>query len=395
MGKGEGWDALQFVSQREIIELTQEAVRRPSENPPGDEAGVAELFRARFEAEGVDACTYWARHPSRLSMGATLGSGEVADLMFTGHTDTVPLGDRSRWRHSPLGAEIEAGRIYGRGTADMKGPLAAAAMALIALKRSSLPLRGKIQFLATADEEMGGGEGAGFLAREKKVKARMALMLEPSHLAVVVAHPGRLLLRLTTRGRPAHASSPELGENAILKMVDVLNALRSLTLCYEPHPYLLKPSVALATTISGGTKDNVIPDTCSMTADIRSLPGQTEQSLLRDVRACLSGLADEVEFQTDWWSPPVQTKGCDSLVAAARDAASRVLGRQVQLEGYRACTDSHHWVTHAKIPIVVAFGPGGLEVAHTFDEYIEIDELVQATRIYFDLMLAFAGPPED
>src|SRR5207253_9533659 len=158
-----------------------------------------------------------------------------------------------------------------------------------------LPLRCARVVAAVADEDTGGGKGSGALIGAGKIVADGVVIAEPSEGGIVLGHRGMCFVRLTTHGRSAHASVPENGVNAVEAMVDALVACRSLELRHTPHPLLGSPSVAIGTTIHGGEKTNVVPDTCRATLDIRHVPGMTREAIVEDLQSHFerSGLVGE------------------------------------------------------------------------------------------------------
>lgn len=378
------------VSADEVTRVARRLVCIPSENPPGVTSEVCaaiaeELAPAGFEIDIHDdgdgfhsvVATYAFDQP-----GPT--------LVLNGHVDVVPVGESaSEWRHDPVGGEIDGGRLYGRGAMDMKGQVAGLLVAAKAVAQSGLPLRGKISFTAVADEEQGGKRGAGALIAAGKIVGDAALVVEGSAGGVTLAHRGMSFFRLTTHGRSAHASVPESGDNAVLRMAEVLLACRNLELRHTPHPLLGSPSVAIGTTIRGGEKANVIPDTCHATLDIRHVPGMSRDEVFEDLRACFDAAGLEVDIENLLFAESGETPPNAEIVRVTVEAHEREFGETPVLRGERAATDGWWFTNRAKLPTIMAFGPGTVEEVHIVDESMPLDALYRYSRAYADVITRF------
>jgi succinyl-diaminopimelate desuccinylase len=372
------------IDRDELVELTRRAVRFPTVNPPGDEAPLAEMLAATLRREGVGA-ELVAHGPGRASLAARLrGSGERPALILTGHLDVVGAGDRP-WRYDPFGGAVADGRIYGRGTCDMKGAVAAMLLAAAALRRADAPLAGDLVLAFTAGEEID-GLGAEALASSGLLRGADALLIgEPSDLDVYVAEKGNLTVSIETVGRTAHASMPELGVNAIYGMADLIAALERWRPTGAPHPLLGEPTLSVGV-VRGGVKSNVVPDGCTVEVDLRTLPGQPQarilaelEELLADLRARRPGL--EVRVSHTLGRSAVETPVDAPLVGDVVAAVADVVGRAPTPGGVMYATDASVLVPQLGVPMTIC-GPGRREMAHQTDEYVAIDALVQAAQVY-------------
>lgn len=372
------------IDRDELVELTRQAVRMPTVNPPGDEAALAEALAETARRDGLK--TQLLPHgPMRASLAARVcGSGSRPGLILTGHLDVVGPGTRA-WRFDPFEGAVADGRIYGRGTCDMKGALAAMIVAARALRRAGAPLAGDLVLAFTAGEEVD-SLGAEALAKAGLLSGADALVVgEPTDLQVYVAEKGNLTLEIATAGHTAHASMPELGVSAIYGMADVLAAIESYRFPDAPHPLLGRPTISVGV-IRGGVKSNVVPDDCTIDVDVRTLPGQRHErvvadleDLLADVRRRRPGL--EARVTVSLGREAIETGPDQPIVADVVAAVADIVGRRPIPAGVTYATDASLLVPALGIPMAIC-GPGPREMAHQTDEYVPIDALVQAAQIY-------------
>ena len=318
--------------------------------------------------------------PDVENLYAKIGTG-APHLTFAGHTDVVPTGDETLWRFPPFSAEIADGRMWGRGAVDMKGGIAAfAAAALRHVARHGAP-DGTISLLITGDEEGPSINGTVKLldwADKRGEKFSHAIVGEPTRLQVVTAHKGSLWLQLTARGQAAHGATPHLGQNAIHEMariVDFLETDYAAQLRRRKHPLLGHGTVNTGK-ISGGSQPNIVPDVCVIEIDRRTLPGETEKSVIREIATLLRAkklsseiasakLAPALPLETDFKLPLVQ-----NFLRSAK---------QKQPVGVHYFCDAAV-LAAGGIPSVV-FGPGDIAQAHTADEWITVEALERGKRL--------------
>jgi acetylornithine deacetylase/succinyl-diaminopimelate desuccinylase len=379
----------------EVVALAQELVRIPSENPPGDTRAACEAIAAYLAPAGFEAELHEAE-PGFVSLVATHRFPEPGrTLLLNGHVDVVPVGaTAAEWRHDPTGAEVFDGRLYGRGSLDMKGPVAAFCVAARRVVEAGLPLRGALVVTAVADEEQGGRKGSGALIDAGKIVADGVVIAEPSEGGIVLGHRGMCFVELTTHGRSAHASVPENGVSAVEAMVDALVACRSLELRHMPHPLLGSPSVAIGTTIHGGEKTNVVPALCRATLDIRHVPGMTRGAIVEDLERHFerSGLVGErrPDVEVVVWGESGVTEPDEEVIRVAVAAHKREFG-SARLLGQRAATDGWWFTNRARVPTVIGLGPGGVAGCHVVDEHVVVAELQAYARVYADIVATFLG----
>lgn len=373
--------------EREEVVLLQRAIRCNTVNPPGGELALARILEQRLAEAGIrsDLRIY---DEDRANLVACIDSGVPGpEIMLSGHLDTVPLGE-SPWSFDPFGATIHDGRIYGRGSADMKGGLIALLYAFLRqARRPQGSWRGRVWFLATFAEETG-SEGARLLVAERRLPRFDALIIaEPTDNRVVVAHKGVLWVQVDSFGRTGHASMPASGVNAIDHMQLYCEKLRSLTLTAAPNRYLSPPTLSV-TTINGGRKTNVIPDHCSITVDIRTLPGQDHGEILDRMRQIAGAVTAEAPAASISVSPildlgAVQGDIDAPLVGFAAAAAARFQAGD-GLRGADYFTDASAF--QALGDNIVILGPGSPRQAHQTDEYLDVEAYLASIEIYTEIL---------
>jgi succinyl-diaminopimelate desuccinylase len=378
------------VSEEEVVAVCRDLVRAPSENPPGDEEAVASVSEAWLDRLGLTHERVTPA-PGRPSVLSSWGGGDERTLLFNGHYDVVPVVDADAWPHPPFSAAIEDGKMYGRGTTDMKSGIAACLGAVAALQRAGFEPRGKVALHLVADEEALGTLGARYLVENGYCTGMTeALVGEPTSLHLVTSERGAVWLRVVTEGESAHGSTPQLGINAIEHMSHVVQALSGMRF-RKLHPMLGAPTVNVGT-IAGGSKVNTVPDRCVIEIDRRTLPGETTdevlgefERVLDEVRERVPGLRAHLELHDG--AEPSETPEGTAMVALLQEAAE-VYGVESSELGFHGATDARFLINQAKIPAVIC-GPGDLRLAHTTGEYVEIDKLVQATKMYAYAMARF------
>ena len=377
--------AAEAVEEKEVVGLLQALVRIPSHYPGPGEAGVAAFLAEYLRGRGLRPFLQEAA-PGRPNLVADLGEGE-GGLILEGHTDVVTPGDEARWTYPPYGAVVEGGRLYGRGACDMKGGLAALVGALLAVKRALGPLKRPLRLAALADEEgMMLGVKA-FLRAGLAQGFRGAVVAEPEEMEVCLWQKGALRLRLLFPGRMAHGAMPYAGENPIPKAARFVLELKALEERLQrafPHPFLgppyLTPTRFLAS--AGEGQLNVLPDRAEVALDVRTVPGVDHAGLVAEIGA-LAGVGVEVLEDR----PPVETPREDPLVQAAEEAL-RLLGLPVRHGGVPGATDGTFLRAWGGLPVVV-MGPGRKTLPHQVDEWVEVEEVVRAARVYAALAVLY------
>ncbi|HWT77611.1 MAG TPA: M20 family metallopeptidase, partial [Candidatus Methylomirabilis sp.] len=359
-------ELLESIEEPEVVKICQELVRLKSVNPPGDERPAAEFVAGALKQAGAEA-ELIVHSPTRASVLARLRSPrQLPALLYNAHLDTVPVG-AEKWTHDPFEAEVADGRIWGRGAADMKSGLAALIVAMRTLAKTRASLRGDLILAATAGEESDSLGAIALAARPDLGPVQALAIPEPSSNDIYVAEKGAFWLELTTRGRTAHGSMPALGRNAVMMMVALIGELEKTAFPYKEHPMLGGFSRSI-NTIAGGVKTNVVPDLCVATVDMRTVPGQDHQAILRQVESLISGLKGRIpDFQASVKivndRPPVETSPGEPAVQRFADVVAQVTGERPVPKGVQYYTDAAAFVPRLKAPVIIC-GPGNATLAH-------------------------------
>jgi acetylornithine deacetylase/succinyl-diaminopimelate desuccinylase-like protein len=301
-------------------------------------------------------------------------------VLLAPHLDTVNGTDEQ------FNPRTRNGRLYGRGASDTKGTVAAMFAALCEVSRGGArPAGTEIVFVGLIDEE-NAQAGSRALA-SARFKANLAIIGEPTRLRVVTAHKGSLWLRLETHGKSAHGARPELGNNAIHSMAQIVCLLETkyaAQLKRRRHPLLGSPTVSVGV-VAGGTQPNIVPDRCAISVDRRTLPGETETSVRREITALLRCKGLQVTFGDDKLAPclPLETDPRHPLVAQLLREF-----RQSKPAGVHYFCDAAV-LARGGIPSVV-FGPGDIAQGHTTDEWISIAELTRSKQMLVQFLRSLA-----
>ena len=401
-------DVLSRIEPDELIALTRDLVRIPSVIRPGDPTGTEAAVAAHVErwlrAEGF-AVEVHEVAPGRPNVFGVLGNGTAGPtLLLEGHTDVVTEGDASEWSHPPFGGELLDGRIYGRGSADMKGGLAAAMVAAAAIKRSGARLGGRLVVGALVDEE-GGMIGARHLCTTAIGRAlSAAIICEPEQNELCLEQRGVVWARVTVRGRMAHGAMPEAGVNPITALGALLREAPALErrlrrLCRRsPHlrPPTVTPTVVRAP-VQGVPQSNVIPSLAQATLDVRLTPGPDADAVAKEIDLACQHAMEACPGATVEWQPvngfrlATRVERGEPLVRAMVRGVRQATERPPRFGGVPGSTDGTILRMTLGIPIVTC-GPGNRLIPHQVDEYVDVSELVDAARIYAASALNFLEP---
>ena len=368
------------AEEGDALALARLLVAVPSVNPRieasgGGEAEIAACAAGLLEGWGFDVAVT-EPEPGRPNVVGRMGGGPRS-LMFNGHLDTVGVEDMTI---DPFGAEVRDGRLWGRGSCDMKGGVAALLSAAAALARRG-PANELIVAL-TADEEHASTGMAGLV--DAGVRADAAVVCEPTGLAVMPAHKGFVWVEAGFSGRAAHGSRPDRGVDAIQHAAEFLVAMAE----YEeslfdraPHPLLGWGSIH-AGTISGGAAPSVYPERCEVVVERRTLPRESPEAVMRELAAVVAGLGEEARsgaaLRMTLARPGTEVPEESPLVRGLLEAVA-ASGRDPVIEGMTAWVDAA-FLNQSGTP-AVCFGPGSIAQAHSADEWIVIDEIEACARI--------------
>ncbi|TCC65979.1 M20 family peptidase [Kribbella pittospori] len=376
---------LDRIDEDLLVRVTSDLVRATGQNPPGEEAATVAVLAAAGRELGLDVVTSPVE-PGRDNVGITLAGGNGPGLLLLGHTDVVPIGDG--WTTDPFGGEVRDGRIYGRGASDMKGGLAAALVALAALRGTELS--GPVELAAVVDEEETGKGIRAYVASAGGGSRSFlgCITAEPTDLQTIIAARGDSYLRVAIHGRACHAGNPDDGANAIYGAAAVVAEIERLhaELAAAPHP-LLGPATWSVGQINGGTGGSIVPAECVIVADRRLLPGESPATVLDDLRTRVAALDLKsrgltVDLDMPMEMPAFETAADDALVVATEAARLDAGGPALPLAGWTAACDGGYVARDLDVPVVV-LGPGSVTTeAHRADESVPVAELITAARTY-------------
>jgi acetylornithine deacetylase/succinyl-diaminopimelate desuccinylase-like protein len=424
----------------EVTSVLQDLIRLDTVNPPGNETAAAEYLRGYLERSGV-ACELYARVPERANLVARIpGRGVGPRLLFLSHTDTV-LADASEWQVDPWSGELRDGEVWGRGALDMKGQVAASAVAVASLAREGFEPAGDVLFAATADEEVGEDFGLSWLceAHPEAVRAdyainegageRLELGDRPFYLCSTAEKMSAPFL-LRVYGRSGHASMPGIADNALLKAARLLGRLEELRpervvlpeidallravtghsagpekvleLAKAVGPVavsLVEPLLSLTvspTMIRASEKRNVVPALCEVTVDCRLLPGQTPA----DVEPLLRDALGEGDYELEWIQAqggtrsPLETPLWDAVESFVAEVEPEARVVPICVAGF---TDSH-WLREAFGTVAYGFFPAramdpelAARLIHSADERVPVDDLELGVRFMRHAAHALSG----
>lgn len=379
--------------REELVELLAALVRIPSVNvdPAESDRTLPEADLAAFVRDALDDLGMTVQSfPMRPGRDNLVGRWDGADpllppLSLEAHLDTVGIDEMTV---APFAAEVRDGRMYGRGTCDTKGSLAAFLGALRIARSEGWSFERPVQLVATVAEETG-CEGAIALAREE-VELGWLVIGEPTSCRPIIAHKGCAWLEVTIAGRAAHGSTPDAGDSAILRAARVLDAIERdwlPSLDRERHPLLGPPTVNVGK-IQGGEKVNVVPARCRLELDCRVLPQVTEAEVIDSLRACLDrslgAEAEKVGIGLVGPMFPGFELAPDAPLAEAMRRAVAAAGGDPTPRGVSYFSDAGP-LAAAGFPAIV-FGPGDIRQAHGPEEYLELEQLFCATETVLELL---------
>lgn len=395
---------LEFIEQHQqaMIRFLEQLVCTNSSNPPGNEVKIAEVVMRQMRDLELDGVETVCRRPNRPNLIYKLEGTHERGLktIFNAHMDTKPPGDISRWETDPFHPKMLNNRMYGLGTADMKGALAAMVYAFAAVKHTDVKTPGSLELILSADEEAGSDDGAKFLAGQNKLQADYVVIGEPCGVledweSICVVSRGICCFKIKVYGQQMHSSLTDRLQavNANVKMARVLSRFKDrLRVNCRPHVYCPEgPTVNPGVVVSGGVFYGVNPGYSEFLCDIRTIPGMSLAQLTNDLETCLQSMtAEDPELRIELemaesplnWIAPTEIGGDTPVIKSIQEACRFVLGKVPRLGAFTGGTDSASFQGIAGIPTVPAFGPGLLTEAHSPNESLSLSSFVEAAKLY-------------
>ena len=381
-----------IIDEKRLLELLQEMIKIDSVNPclvkgGNGEFNIAHYIGNRLAELGLEI-KFQEIEPRRLNViGILKGAGQGKSLMLNGHTDTVGM---DKMDIDPLNPRYDNGKVYGRGSLDMKSGLSAMIMAAEAIVKSGVKLKGDVIFAFVADEEY---KSVGTEALIKEYSADAALICEPTNLEIGIAHKGFAWTKVEVFGKAAHGSRPDEGIDAIVKAGKVLTEIDNLAnniLPRKRHPLVGSPSIH-ASLISGGTELSTYPDYCQIKLERRIIPGEGRQTVVDEMKGLIDKISSRDEqfkanVEVFFHRPPLQASKNEVIVKSLEKAYISVLKKEPQHAGLSYWTDSAI-LAESGIPTVI-FGPRG-EGLHASVEYVDFDSVVATAKILAEAIVEF------
>lgn len=377
--------ALKRVDEEEVVDELIKLIKIPSRNPPGEEKELAKYIVNRLSREGIDSTLIYEPYENRPQVVAVIkGSKANPKLVIEGHMDVVPEGDASKWKHPPFKGIVDNGKVYGRGACDVKGGIASTIHSAILVKRLGIKLKGDLILQFTVGEEK--GEPGAKRLLELGYIGDYGIVLEPTSLKVATAIKGLTWIQIEFFGKQAHASTPELGLNAIELALEFAHRLKRYKekISNKIHPLVGSPKITI-TMISGGVKENIVPEYCKLSLDRRIIPSESIEEVEKEIKEILDSMKKdipEIKFKLKRIGnyEAAEIPNNERIAKVLRRNVKEVTGEEQEPFGLPAGTDMRNFVNDANIS-TVTWGPGNLSQAHITDEWIEIKQLVQASKI--------------
>jgi succinyl-diaminopimelate desuccinylase len=365
----------QSVSNKELTQILKNLVQIPTENPPGRTENIINYLVSEVlkESEGFhnEIISYKKDDTKLHNLVSRIGQGSQK-IIFCGHFDVVPTGEISKWMYPPFSAEIVDGKLYGRGSADMKSGLTMLIGAMKNLSKNAKFIeKFELVFVGTADEE-GGMSGSMYLTEKKIMQNAILLIIgEPTNMNIGVAEKGILWINMNIQGKSAHGSMPDKGINAIECAIKITSELYN---CLDKkRNAILGNSTLNIGRIEGGTVINVVPEQTSLELDYRLIPEQDPESIIKNLRK-IKPKPCIMNFKIIKKLPALQTDINQSLIQILKQL------NKSSLIGLPYATDAAHLIDPNETIPFILYGPGDPEVIHSTNEYVQLENLYKSTE---------------
>lgn len=377
---------LQLVDQEGAVAFLQKLVQIDSQNPPGNEMLLAQLIREKLEDIGLET-ELQEVEKGRFNVLGFLKGKSNEQLLFNGHMDTVKIGDIARWSKDPLGGQIDDGKLYGRGSCDMKSGLAAMVYALDALVKSDITPQKSILFTAVIDEEVFFKGTQALIDAGKLQNCTKAYVSEPTSVCVATSLQGAAEFTAKTYGVASHSGMAENGVNAIIPMATFVIELKKLYDRLQSKGAVLdfpvNPCLNVGV-IHGGVDVLLVPDYCEMSFDRQVFPGEDMKESIGEIHAIFNKVCEDFKIQGElncnqcfnYWT----AKKEHSVVQTAIHCHELVTGKKPEDILFRAYAEVE-MIEREGIPCML-YGPGNILQAHRPDEFVLLNEFITAIQTY-------------
>jgi succinyl-diaminopimelate desuccinylase len=370
------------VDEQLVKEITTKLVSFDSQNPPGHCDHIAAYLEKLCENLGLETKKIVMDDDSRkVNLLVYYGEGD-RDIVLSGHFDTVPVGDKSLWDYPPLEVTEEDGKLFGRGTADMKGGVATLLATMVALKEEGIKLSHRLVFAGTADEEVG-MTGATKLAKSGVMDNADGLIItEATSLRVAIAEKGPFWIKMNVEGIAAHGSMPEEGANAIEGACLAIKELKALV-PQTKHPLLGKSTLNIGK-IKGGVKTNIVPEKCSFECDFRLIPEIDQEEFKSKITQHFSQLSESTPYTFSYELlhsiPALSASPDEPLIKNLVKWSNQITEKPKEPIGVTYGTDAAALIPPREIPFAI-IGGGSSSIIHKVNEFAPLNELVTAAQI--------------
>lgn len=369
----------------EIINFCQELVKTPSQNGIDNEKEIAKVVSKKLRQLKIKHEFFGCKE--RPSILASIGKKSRKKFILNAHLDTVPAGEKNLWKYNPFSGKIVKGKLYGRGSADCKAGIAAAIYVADCLK--NLDLGGQLLLAFDSDEESGNFTGMKTLLK-KGLRGDVCLIAYPGNEEVMIGSRGFLRIALTTYGKPTHTGSrTQKGINAISKMAKVIQILEGLKLKHKKDKFFPFGPKLTISTIRGGTAINIVPEKCEIAIDIRTLPSQNKEEILKQITQMIVKKIPDLKFSIDFFAyqPAYRISEKEKIIKIILNRAKEILNKEPKI-GCSGATNIGNLLWQYGILTICGFGVD-FENVHTNNECIQVKSLIETTILYAHIIYDF------
>jgi succinyl-diaminopimelate desuccinylase len=385
--------AMQNFKEQHVIDLTCSLIEIPS--VVKNEKAISDYLYRELTAMGLSVEIIEAAEKRPNLVARLKGETEDNGMILVGHMDTVPpdQGSGEPWKSDPFKAVLKDSRIYGLGATDMKGGIAAIIVALKTLIDASVKFRKSLILIFCVDEENGSIEGMKHMAENNIFKGTLAMSADTTNMCLQGWFKGRTIYEIQTKGKTAHPSNPSKGINAINSMVDLIHMINRRGFKHEKHDLLGGCTVTFGS-IQGGKDIKSIPEDCKALLEVRTVPGQTGEQVKDKITDYIKELKKanktfKANVKINVGKDPLEVSTKLPLIKKIQKLSKNAIGRKLRLgKAGIGGGDIYFLWKNMGIP-VLNFGPGDVELAHSPNEYVEIQKLVDVSKCYLSLILEF------
>ena len=374
----------ELINEDELVDIFSKAVDIKSTNPKGNEKPMCEYVENLLKQNGIEYFKVPVEEGRYDIIARIKGSQDKDALVFTGHMDVVPVSEdeMKRWNTPPFTSTIKDGKLYGRGSADMKSGLISAIYSMILLKRNNITPKRDIILAATIDEENLMKGSKALQDNEALKNAKYLIVCEPTYMKICNEQKGRTWADICVHGMTAHGSQKGVGENAIYLAIKLIEKIKHTE--FKEYPDTFWRTLA----INAGVEPQVVPDRCVFTVDARLLVGHEPAKIWENLEELIQEIKSEnphfdatyeiEDMRTSW-----HTKKEDELIQGIMSSLKKLDINPV-FDTFTGSTDASMLIKNNLIPVII--GPGDLSVVHRENEYVELKQLFESCKLYIDIM---------